>query len=177
MNRKIKFKGKLWVHFNWPLLVGLFFAIANIAVYFYDVKSGITVSVFWLVYVLVTLGMSVWSGTYITDEVISFATQYSTVQKHLLNEFQIPYALLDGTGKVLWVNEQFSWVTGVDKKYHKSITSIFPAVTKEFLLKTEEAADIRIEHEDKIYRVSITHIPFEAMAGNRGMVDTTETGE
>ena len=121
--------------------------------------------------------MSAWRGTYITDEVISFATQYSTVQKHLLNEFQIPYALLDGTGKILWVNEQFSVVTGVDKKYHKSITSIFPAVTKEFLMKTDDIMDIRIEHEEKIYRVSITHIPFEAMAGNRGMVDSAETGE
>ncbi len=177
MNRKIKFKGKLWVHFNWALIVALIFAMANVSVYFYDMKSGMVVSVFWLVYVLVALGMSVWSGKYITDEVINFATQYSTVQKHLLNDFQIPYALLDGAGKLLWVNEQFCLVTGVDKKYHKSITSIFPAVTKEFLLKTEDTADIRVEHEEKIYRISITHIPFESMVGEKGDVESVEAGE
>lgn len=177
MNRKIKFKGKLWVHFNWPLIVGLVLAVANISVYFYNIECGMAVSAFWLVYILVALGMSVWSSTYIADEVINFATQYSTVQKHLLNDFQIPYALLDGVGKVLWINEQFSQVTGVDKKYHKSITTIFPTVTKEFLLKTEDTADIRVDYADKIYRVSISHIPFESMVGDKGEVDATEAGE
>lgn len=177
MNKSIKFKGKLWVHFNWPLLIALLFAAANISVYFYDTKCGMIVSAFWLIYVAVVLGMSIWSSKYITDEVINFATQYSTVQKHLLDDFQIPYALLDSVGKILWVNKTFSEVTGVEKRYHKSITSIFPAVTKEFLLKTETSADIRIEHEEKIFRVSITHIPFDVVVGDGGNVDTTEAGE
>ena len=177
MSKKIKFKGKLWVHFNWPLIVGLLFAVANIGVYFYDVKSGITVSVFWLVYVVAALGMSVWSGKYIVNEVVSFATQYSTVQKHLLNEFQIPYALLDGTGKVLWVNEQFSQLTGVDKKYHKSITAIFPTLTKEFIYRAEEISDVRFEYEDKLLRASITHIPFNSFLGEKATVDLTDSSE
>ena len=177
MNKSIKFKGKLWIHFNWPLLIALLFAVANISVYFYDTKCGMIVSAFWLIYVAVVLGMSIWSSKYITDEVINFATQYSTVQKHLLDDFQIPYALLDNVGKVMWVNKTFSEVTGVEKRYHKSITSIFPAVTKEFLLKTETSADIRIEHEEKIFRVLITHIPFDAVVGDGGNVDTSEAGE
>ncbi len=177
MNRKIKFKGKLWIHFNWTFILGLALAFANLGVYFYDTKSGMVVSAFWLFYVLVAVIMSVWSGKYISDEVINFATQYSTVQKHLLNNFQIPYALLDGAGKVLWMNEEFCQVTGVDKKFHKSITGIFPTVTKEFLLKTEDTADIRIDFADKVYRVSITHIPFEAMVGDKEDVDVSDTNE
>lgn len=177
MSNKIKFKGKLWVHFNWPLIVALLFSVANIGVYFYDVKSGITVSVFWLIYAVAALGMSVWSGKYIVNEVVSFATQYSTVQKHLLNEFQIPYALLDGTGKVLWVNEQFSRLTGVDKKYHKSITAIFPTLTKEFIYRAEEVSDVRFEYEDKLLRASITHIPFNSLLGENATVDLTDSSE
>ena len=46
------------------------------------------------------------------DELINFATQYGLVQKQLLNEFEIPYALVDYNAKVLWVNEQFTEVTG-----------------------------------------------------------------
>ena len=130
MAKNIKFKGKLWVHFNWPFIVGLVLVAGNISVYFYDIECGMAISAFLVVFLLATLAMSVWSGKYIVSEIVNFATQYSTVQKQLLNEFQIPYALLDGTGKVLWINEKFEELTGVDKKYHKSITSIFPALTK-----------------------------------------------
>ena len=31
----------------------------------------------------------------LVNELINFATQYGTVQKQLLNEFEIPYALVD----------------------------------------------------------------------------------
>lgn len=41
------------------------------------------------------------------NELIDFATQYGTVQKRLLNEFEVPYAVMDATGKLLWMNRQF----------------------------------------------------------------------
>ena len=177
MNKGIRLKGKLWVHFNWPLLVALLLALTNMAVYAYDVESGLVVSWFLLLYLLVTLGMSIWSRHFLSDEIITFATQYSTVQKHLLDDFEIPYALLDGYGKVLWVNQQFSAVTGVDKKYHKSITSIFPAITKEFLLKNEDSLDVRMEFEERVYRVSLTKIPFEAILSERNNIETDDVEE
>ena len=177
MAKNIKFKGKLWVHFNWPFIVGLVFVAGNISVYFYDVKCGMAVSAFLVVFLLATLAMSVWSGKYIVNEIVNFATQYSTVQKQLLNEFQIPYALLDGTGKVLWINEKFEELTGVDKKYHKSITGIFPALTKEAIYRAEEISDIRFEHEDKLLRASFTHIPFQNFTGEKAIVDLSDSSE
>ena len=35
MAKNIKFKGKLWVHFNWPWILGLVLVAGNISVYFY----------------------------------------------------------------------------------------------------------------------------------------------
>ncbi|MBE5888358.1 MAG: DHH family phosphoesterase [Lachnospiraceae bacterium] len=177
MAKNIKFKGKLWLHFNWPFIIGLVFVAGNISVYFYDAKCGMAVSAFLVVFLLATLAMSVWSGKYIVNEIVNFATQYSTVQKQLLNEFQIPYALLDGTGKVLWMNEKFEELTGVDKKYHKSITGIFPALTKEAIYRAEEISDIRFEHEDKLLRASFTHIPFQNFTGEKAIVDLNDSSE
>ena len=177
MAKNIKFKGKLWLHFNWPFIIGLVFVAGNISVYFYDAKCGMAVSAFLVVFLLATLAMSVWSGKYIVNEIVNFATQYSTVQKQLLNEFQIPYALLDGTGKVLWMNEKFEEMTGVDKKYHKSITGIFPALTKEAIYRAEEISDIRFEHEDKLLRASFTHIPFQNFTGEKAIVDLSDSSE
>lgn len=69
--------------------------------------------------------MYVRSKSVVANELISFATQYSSVQKRLLNEFEVPYALLEYSGKILWVNDKFSELMGVDKNYHKSITTLF----------------------------------------------------
>ena len=111
------------------------------------------------------------------NEIISFATQYAAVQKRLLNEFEIPYALLDYSGKLLWSNEQFSELTGVDKNYHKSITTLFPTITREFLQKTEENQNVRIEKEDKIFRLSVNRIYFDAIAEDSKLVEMEGSDE
>ncbi len=177
MAKNIKFKGKLWVHFSWPLMVAVLLAVVNLSLYIYDVETGAVASCVVLPYVAITAGMMIWTRKTIVNEVINFATQYSTVQKQLLNEFQIPYALLDGTGKILWVNEQFEALTGVDKKYHKSITGVFPALTKEVIYRSDEVADIRFEYGEMLLRASITHIPFQNFAGEKTTVDLGDSSE
>ena len=124
MNNKIKFKGRLGIFFHWPVIITAVLLLLNIGVYVYDTKSGAFVSIFIILYAVSTGIMYAFSTKHITREVISFATQYSTVQKKLLNEFEIPYALLDSAGKLMWVNEKFGELTGVDKKYHKSKSNI-----------------------------------------------------
>ena len=52
------------------------------------------------------------------NELIDFATQYGTVQKRLLNEFEVPYAVMDATGKLLWMNRQFEALSEKNKGYH-----------------------------------------------------------
>lgn len=95
------------------------------------------------------------------NEVINFATQYGTIQKKLLNEFEIPYALLDYNSKILWMNEAFSKITEKDKAYHKSIATIFPSVTRELLEKEEHNDNIHVKWKDRFYRASAGKIYFE----------------
>lgn len=163
MKKKVKIQGKLWLHINWPALLGIFFVLFNVGVYFYDVQTGIALSIFLLAYLLVTLGMCVWSWRYMQEEVLNFATRYSTVQKRLLENFEIPYALVDSAGKILWLNEKFSQATGVDRKYRKTITTLFPSITREYLMKMEDVSELRIECEDKIYRVTTSRVRFDTI--------------
>ena len=167
MNNKIKFKGRLGVFFNWPIIIAAALALLNVGVYVYDVKSGAFVSIFIILYGVATGIVYAINTPYIAREVVGFATQYSTVQKKLLNEFEIPYVLLDSAGKVMWLNEKFGEMTGVDKKYHKSITSLFPSITKEFLQKNTKATEIEVSFGEKDYRVAIHRVNFEAMLGEK----------
>ena len=164
MDNKIKFRGRLGVFFHWPVIITIVLAILNVGVYVYDVESGAFVSIFILIYAISTGIMYVINTQHIAHEVVDFATEYSTVQKKLLNEFEIPYVLLDNLGKIMWRNEKFGELTGIDKRYHKSIASLFPTITKEFLQKNETATEIEVTFEEKDYRVAIHRVTFDALA-------------
>ena len=101
------------------------------------------------------------------------------MQKRLLNEFEVPYALHEYSGKILWVNDKFAELMGVDKKYHKSITTLFPTVTRELLTKSDAPTDFKIvnEEEDSIVRLSVKRIYFNSIAEENEIIDTNEADQ
>ena len=107
MKSNIRFKGKLRHYLQLPLMLMVLLVVLNIPLYCYDVKSGAAVTFFIIIYFGVVMVCYHKIKPVLVNELINFATQYATVQKRLLNEFEIPYALLDYNGKLLWVNEQF----------------------------------------------------------------------
>lgn len=177
MKSKIRFKGRLKDYLYWPLYLTVLLVCMNIPVYFYDIFCGVVVSAFTLVYFLVELFFFLKNRPMLTNEIINFATQYATVQRRLLSEFEIPYALLDSTGKVLWMNEQFMLLTGVEKKYHKSISTLFPTITRELLQKSDKNAELSLEKDDKRYRLSMNRIYFDSIAGTGEILEIDESDE
>lgn len=133
------------------------------------------VSIFTVIYFVFVVFAYNYNKPVLVNELINFATQYGTVQKKLINDFEIPYALLDYNGKILWVNEKFAEVTGKDKRYHKSITSIFSAITKEILQRDVEENTLRLQFAEHDYRVSLTKIYFEEMTAESAIVSMEET--
>lgn len=159
-SNKIKLKGKLRTYYYLPLFLTLFLVFINIGVYVEDAKTGAMFSAFVLLYFLVMLLAGMRTKPLLMNEMVNFATQYGSVQKQLLNEFEIPYALVDYNAKVLWVNEQFTELTGKGKNYHKSITTIFPALTKELLQRSEGEEEVELTFQERSYRSSLKRIYF-----------------
>lgn len=112
MDGKIKIKGHLKFYMQWPVILSILLIVMDVLVFSVSVKAGTLVSIFLAAYILVVVFLYFHSKTMIMNELISFATQYGQVQKTLLNEFAVPYALLDYNGKILWMNEAFSTLTG-----------------------------------------------------------------
>lgn len=161
----------------WPLVLTILIVLMNIPLYFIDGKAGFCVSVFAVIYFLVVLGIYMVNKSMIRNEVISFATQYGTVQRKLLDEFEIPYALLDYNSKILWMNETFSRITEKDKNYHKSITTIFPSITRELLDREEHNDSIQVKWKERIYRVSVGKMFFDAPEDGNNLIEMEETSQ
>ena len=177
MKSKVRFRGKLRSYLCWPLWLTIPMTIADVGLYFYDVTAGFLLTVFIVVYFVLELGLYYNTRPRLANEIINFATQYATVQKKLLNEFEIPYALLDYTGKILWVNERFSELTGVGRNYHKSITTLFSNITREFLQKHEDAQNITIEKKERIFRISLNRIYFDDIMEESKEIDVKDSDE
>ena len=157
----VRMRGRLRAYLYLPVMLTPLLIMINIPVYMQSVKSGFVVTGFVLLYFLITLVVYLRNKPLLIEELVNFATQYATVQKQLLNEFEIPYALLDFHGKILWVNKQFTEITGKSKNYHKSITTIFPMLTKELLQRGEMAETMKLPLGDRSYRVSMRRLYFD----------------
>lgn len=170
-NRSIKFKGRLRSYLCAPLYFIPVLVLLSFSAYFVNKNTGIYISCFTAVYAIIVIIGYYRTQPILVDELINFATQYGTVQKKLLNEFEIAYALLDSNGKIWWGNSQFQEMTGKDKTYHKSIASLFPSITKE-LLQENESLELNLTLEDKYLRVSMNRIYFNSAAGDMQTIET-----
>jgi c-di-AMP phosphodiesterase-like protein len=173
----IKLRGKLRTYMYLPMLLTLLLVIMNIVIYTRDTTSGMMFSGFVVVYFLIMLFSYNRNKPALANEMINFATQYGMVQKHLLNEFEIPYALIDYNAKFLWVNEAFTEITGKDKKYHKSVMTIFPTLTKELLQRSEPVETLNLTLNDRYYRVSLKRIYFDSMTQDSTIVSMDDSNE
>lgn len=173
----IRLKGKLRRYLNWPLYLTILLVIMNAILYGQNVQLGAEFTCFVLIYFAVVLISGRRNKPLLMNELVNFATQYATVQKQLLNEFEIPYALLDYNARFLWMNEKFTEITGKEKNYHKSVTTVFPNLTKEILLKADakEATDIVLDEHS--YHVVMKRIYFESVAKDSTLVDVDGSDE
>ena len=138
MKRKVQLKGQLRRYVQWPLILSVLLLVMNLVMYFVSVKAGCVMSGFLIVYIAVVLLLYVKNRPQIYGELVSFATQYGQVQRKLLKELAIPYALLDEDGRVLWGNTAFFEASGKGKKnLRKSITWFFPEFTLEMLPESD----------------------------------------
>ena len=110
----------------------------------------------------------------ITQEIVNFATRYSSVQKKLLYELELPYALLDCSSKVLWCNENFGELTKISKHYNKSITTIFPMLTREYLEKAEDIDSVDTEHEGHYYKLVTRKLHFSDVTRDNQIIDIAQ---
>lgn len=173
----IKLRGKLRTYLLLPLLLTIPLLVMNALIYAEHAASGVMFSIFVLFYFLIMLLFYFRNKPLLVDAMVDFATQYGTVQKQLLNEFEIPYALVDYGGRFLWVNEQFTKITGKDKNYHKSVTTVFPTLTKEILQRTEAVESMNLILEDRHYRIAMKRLYFDTIAQGDSIVSMHESNE
>jgi c-di-AMP phosphodiesterase-like protein len=178
MSRQERRKKKLSAFFKIPILLGLFLAGITVLVYFIDWPIGIILTIFLVIYFVFTLYMYFNNSEILRKEMVEFATSYGELQGELLKSFDIPYALLDETGKIMWFNDAFGTAVHKDSDYRRSITTIFPAIRREGLPKDEKEIRVQVEMEGTTFMAQIKKLNMaELLPSNTMLDDKARKGE
>ena len=129
MRQDVKLKGKLKGYTQTPLVLTALFGAMDVWMYVLNIKAGVLGSVFVGIYFFVMLFVYWRNKPILMNELIDFATQYGTVQKRLLNEFEVPYAVMDATGKLLWWFFRLR-LSGYIRKSFRSLTLLFALLSE-----------------------------------------------
>lgn len=117
MKSKMKLSGQLRSYLRWPLILSILMLVMNIGMYFVDVMAGMWFTLFFAVYVIAAAVLYYRQRPQVINELITFATEYGQVQKHLIQELRCPMPL--------WIRrENFSGSTKSLQKSQGRIHSI-----------------------------------------------------
>lgn len=176
MKNSVKLKGRLKSYMQSSFYLGLVLTAIDIFIYFIDYRAGLILTCFLIFYMAIILSMMFYNKPIIMNELISFATQYGQIQRRLLRDLDLPHALLDDGGKIIWTNIAFEKAVHQEKGYRKSITSIFPSITKDRLpgIVEEDEVELNVDYDSCNYVAKMKKISLKEMAENSDIISAKE---
>ena len=170
-NKRIKLKGKLKTFLQIFIYLGGLLGFVTVAVLTVDFTAGLIVAVFALLYFMAVIYLDFYNKPIIMNELISFATEYGQIQKKLLRELDLPHALLDDAGKIVWTNIAFERAIHQEKGFHKSISALFPNITTDKFPINEEEVHYDVTYDESSYVLKMKRISLDEMATNSDIID------
>lgn len=171
MRNTIRLKGKLRRYLMASLYLGFLLIAINLVIYLMNISSGLILTGFIIFYFAVLLSLLIYNRQFILNELVTFAAQYGQIQKTLLYELDLPYAILDSTGRIIWTNRIFEKITNKGRGYKKPVTTIFPLITPDKLPSESDEAEIKINFEEKIYKVNLKKISVQELTENSDLIE------
>ncbi|MCR5416040.1 MAG: DHH family phosphoesterase [Pseudobutyrivibrio sp.] len=171
----LKYRARLKRYLRFPLYMIVLFFIGCIVVSFSEPRLAGVMAIFAVIYGILTSVYYSINLKSFKSTIIEYAVHYGTVQKELLKNFRLPYVLLDSTGRIMWMNEEFRILVDKNKNYNKSITSLFPEITREGIDHArEDMFDIHIEYNERKYLACLQRLDMTEPLKGSGIVPNME---
>ncbi len=173
MKKRMRLKGRIKTYIQFSIYLGILLCVIDVAMFMVDYRAGLLLTGYTIFYLIITLTLYFYNKPIIMNELISFATEYGQIQRKLLRDLDIPYALLDDGGKIIWTNSAFENVVHQPKGYNKSITSLFPTITRDRLPDDSgvDEAQYELEYEGSEYIAKFRKISLKEMVEHSDMID------
>lgn len=158
MKENIKPKGQVKTYLAWPLWLSLFFICGNLAVLAVNRLAAAAMLPFTLCYIVVAAWIYLYRRKRLLGSLVEFSSEYAWVQKQLLAEMVLPYALADEDGRILWVNQAFQEVLDMGRCEKKNLLILFPEVARTVLESDEGTTRVHTSYGEQKFRLDIRPI-------------------
>lgn len=154
MKRSVKLKGTLRFYLNWPVILTLLLVCMNLSILTVDRRAAAVMAFFVVIYAAITVMLYFVKKPLIVSELVRFAAGYSQVQRRLLKELAIPYAVMDSDGIILWANDEFMDLAEMMPK-QKQVREIIPEITGETMPSVENDVTLHVEIKERNYEICL----------------------
>lgn len=161
MKDNIKVKGQLGLYLQWPLFLSVLLVLMNLVVGAIYIQAGLAMSMFTVVYLLFAGWIYLFRRNRLMAGLVEFSAEYSWIQKKMLADLDLPYAVADENGRFLWLNKEFQRIICEEKGSSKNITALFPVVGKEVLETNQPVSSVHGTYGEKKYRIDIKPVSMD----------------
>lgn len=162
MNNEKILKKKIENYLLTPILVSLILVVMCVVFYFINHRCAVIASITVALAIIIELIVYFFTKAGIMPVLLRFALEQGQIQKELMKELAVPYALLDTDGKILWGNNLFVKQIGEGsrKRIRKNISVFFPAIGSD-VFASDEQINMDLEYNDIQYNALIKKITFD----------------
>lgn len=139
---ELKYKGRLKIYLALPMFMIVLFLLGAAVLAFYNREIGVVAAVFAVIYSLVVIVFYIANRKHFDEEVLDFAVHQGMAQRAFLRTLRVPYAIVDSETHFTWVNKEFEHTFAFDGENTKSITSLFPEITREIIKKIADSGEV-----------------------------------
>lgn len=168
MSKNIKLVKALQAYMRWPLYPFLLLLLMDICLYAAEPKVLFLGIVFTFLYAGVMFWLCFHRQRRINRLLTEFGIQFNQVQRKMLLDLKVPYAMLDKNGFILWANDEFRHITGMYPKHYYEITQFFPNVTKQEIEDCQDEKQLFYDTGEMQFRIQLKTVALEEQEEGAG---------
>ena len=169
MKNDMEVKGRLKWYLRWPIILNIIVGLMAIGAVLMDHSLGILMGIFFLMHLIFSVIVSFYSKPAIMEELINFGLHFGQVQKKLLHELEVPYGVLDRSGRFMWGNDALVQMVG-SEALRKNIQEVFLNIDTKKIFNMNGKCYMEIEYANRIYRTEFCHMTVEDFSEHNDMV-------
>jgi c-di-AMP phosphodiesterase-like protein len=143
-----------------PLFMIALLVVMVVCLFFVNIVAGVIALIFSAVYSALVVIFYIRFRSSSEAAFANIAMENGRVQKDLIREFPVPYAILDKNGKIAWVNDEFSKITETSKRklMRMTVMQVFEGITHEMIPEELGAVNAGIVYKGREYSAEIKRI-------------------
>ncbi|MBR0401407.1 MAG: hypothetical protein IJH73_02730 [Lachnospiraceae bacterium] len=133
----------------WAVALSDIFIVCGIPLFFYNLYLAIAIEIIAVVCFVISVWQLFTAKRRLQRTFYELAMSNDTVQSHVISQMQIPYAIVNQDGDIIWQNDAFSALARDGKK----LGEVIPGFGKTEMRKAHTREGLNIQHGSTSYRV------------------------